>query len=395
MTFPERFSKLPAHAFPRLRALIEGTPPGRTPQITLTVGEPTHPMPPFLAETLAANIDGFAKYPPNEGTPALRTAIADWHERRYDLALDPDSQILPLNGSREGLFNAVLALTPETRRGKRPLVLMPNPFYPVYEVGTLAAGAEPVHVPATAATGHLPDYAGLPPEVLDRTALVVVCSPSNPQGAVASRPWWHELLRLAEKHDFRILSDECYSEIWRTAPPPGALEIAAEAGADPERVLAFNSLSKRSNLPGLRSGFVAGGPAAIAELRKLRVYGGAPLPAPLQAVAAATWADEDHVTASRALYAQKYAAADEILTGLPGYTAPEAGFFLWLPTEDGEATALKLWREAGLRVLPGAYLSRTTHGDCPGAGHIRVAMVPPLDTLREALTRLRACLDTP
>ena len=394
MTFPERFSKLPEYAFPRLRALLGSTPPGATPEVTLTIGEPRHPMPPFLAETLAGTLDGFAKYPPNEGTPALRTAIADWHERRYDLALDPDSQILPLNGSREGLFNAVLALTPETRRGKRPLVLMPNPFYPVYEVGTLAAGAEPVHVPATAATGHLPDYAGLPPEVLDRTALAFVCSPANPQGVVAPRPWWHDLLRLAEKHDFRIFSDECYSEIWRSTPPPGGLELVSEAGADPERVVVFNSLSKRSNMPGLRSGFVAGGPEAIAAVKRLRAYAGAPLPLPLQHVAEAAWRDETHVAASRALYAAKYAAADEILAGVPGYVPPAAGFFLWLPAPDGdgEAAARRLWQEAGVRVLPGAFLAREIDGANPGAGHIRVAMVAPLDEMRDGLERLRACL---
>ena len=394
MNFPERFSKLPAYAFPRLRAALADIPPGRSPALDLTLGEPRHPMPATLAETLAANLAGFAKYPANDGTPALLEAIAEWTERRHEVALDPATQILALNGTREGLFNALLALCPEAKGGKRPLVLMPNPFYPVYEVGTLAACAEPVHVPATAATGYLPDYAGLPPEVLDRTAIAVVCSPSNPQGAVASRAWWHELLQLAEKHDFRILSDECYSEIWRTAPPPGALELAAEAGCDPERVLAFNSLSKRSNMPGLRSGFVAGGPASIAELKRLRAYAGAPLPGPLQAVAAAAWADEAHVTASRALYAAKYAAADEILAGLPGYTPPEGGFFLWLPVPegDGEAAAIRLWREAGVRVLPGGYLARTVNNETPGADHIRIAMVVPEDELRDALTRLCACL---
>ena len=400
MTFPERFSKLPEYAFPRLRALLGDAPPGIAPAITLTIGEPRHPMPPFLAETLAANLDGFAVYPPNDGTEGLRSAIAEWAERRYDVALDPERQIMALNGTREGLFNAVVALCPEAKRGKRPLVLIPNPFYQVYAVAALAVGAEPVYVPATDATGNLPDYAGLPPEVLDRTALVFLCSPANPQGTVAPRPYWHELLRLAEKHDFRILSDECYSEIWRSAPPPGALEVAAEAGADPERVVVFNSLSKRSNLPGLRSGFVAGGPDCLARLKQLRAYAGAPLPLPLQHVAEACWRDEDHVAASRALYQAKYALADEILAGVPGYSPPEAGFFLWLPAPspdgngdgDGEATALKLWREAGVKVLPGGYLSRSVHDETPGAGHIRVAMVAPEDELRSALTRLRACL---
>ena len=402
MNFPERFSKLPEYAFPRLRALLAGHGPGPGPEagpelgpeITMTIGEPRHPMPDFLPEILARATAGFAHYPPNDGTPGLRGAIADWAEARYDIALDPDSQIMALNGTREGLFNAVLALCPEAKGTRRPIVLMPNPFYQVYAVGALAAGAEPVYVPATAATGHLPDYAGLPPEVLDRTALAFLCSPANPQGRVAPRPYWHELLQLAEKHDFRILSDECYSEIWRTTPPPGGLELVAEAGCDPERVVVFNSLSKRSNLPGLRSGFVAGGPGCLKRLKQLRNYAGAPLPGPLQAVAEACWRDEAHVKASRALYQEKYAIADEILGELPGYTAPEAGFFLWLqvPCGDGEAATVKLWKEAAVKVLPGAYLARTVAGETPGADHIRLAMVGPADELRAGLTRLRACL---
>ena len=394
MSFPERFAKLPVYAFARLRALLADHPPGQTPAITMTIGEPRHPMPGFVAEVLAGATQGFASYPPNDGSDGLRAAIADWAEARYDMSLDPATQIMALNGTREGLFNAVLALCPETLGGKRPLVLMPNPFYQVYAVAALAAGAEPVYVPATAATGHLPDYAGLPPEVLDRTALAFLCSPANPQGRVAPRPYWHELLRLAEKHDFRILSDECYSEIWRDAPPPGGLELVAEAGCDPERVVVFNSLSKRSNLPGLRAGFVAGGPDCLKRLKQLRNYAGAPLPGPLQAVAEACWRDEAHVTASRNLYQDKYAIADEVLGDLPGYAAPEAGFFLWLPVPDGdgEAATVRLWQEAGVKVLPGAYLARAVAGETPGADHIRVAMVAPADELRAGLTRLRACL---
>jgi aspartate/methionine/tyrosine aminotransferase len=394
MNFPERFSKLPDYAFPRLRALLGDSPPGRNDTVTMTIGEPRHPMPGFVAEVLAGATDGFAVYPPNDGSAGLRGAIADWAEGRYDVALDPDSQIMALNGTREGLFNAVVALCPEAKRGKRPIVLMPNPFYQVYAVAALAVGAEPVYVPATDATGNLPDYAGLPPEVLDRAAVVFVCSPANPQGAVASRAWWHELLGLAEKHDFRVFSDECYSEIWRNGPPPGGLELVAEAGADPERVVVFNSLSKRSNLPGLRSGFVAGGPEAMARIKQLRAYAGAPLPMPLQAVAEAAWRDEAHVAASRALYAAKYQAADEAFAGIDAYRAPEAGFFLWLPVPggDGEAAALKLWRAAGVKVLPGAYLARTVGGETPGAGHIRVAMVAPLEEMRDGLARIRACL---
>lgn len=390
MAVPKRFSNLPEYAFPRLRALLGDIPPGRAP-VAMSIGEPRHEMPPFLGDVLAANLGSFAKYPVNEGIPDLLEAIQGWLRRRYDVRLAPE-QIMALNGTREGLFNAALALCPEEKRGQRPVILMPNPFYQVYAVAALAVGAEPVYVPATAATGHLPDYASLPQTVLERVAIAYLCSPANPQGSVASAAYWRDLLELAERHDFRIFADECYCEIYRDTPPPGALEIAAQTGADPERVLTFQSLSKRSNLPGLRSGFVAGGAGAIARIRQLRAYAGAPLPEPLQHVAAAAWKDETHVTRSRALYQQKYAMADRIFAKVPGYQGPEAGFFLWLPVPDGEAATLKLWRETGIKVLPGAYLARDVEGTNPGAGFVRVAMVTPIDDLQEALLRLRDCL---
>ncbi|MCC5991684.1 MAG: aminotransferase class I/II-fold pyridoxal phosphate-dependent enzyme [Rhodobacteraceae bacterium] len=390
MAVPKRFSNLPEYAFPRLRALLGDTPPGGAP-VAMSIGEPRHEMPPFLADVLAANLGGFAKYPVNEGIPELLAAIQRWLRRRYGVDLGPE-QIMALNGTREGLFNAALALCPEEKRGQRPVVLMPNPFYQVYAVAALAVGAEPVYVPATAATGHMPDYASLPANLLDRVAIAYLCSPANPQGAVASAEYWRDLLELAERHDFRIFADECYCEIYRDTPPPGALEVAAQMGADPERVLSFQSLSKRSNLPGLRSGFVAGGAGAIARIRQLRAYAGAPLPEPLQHVAAAAWKDEAHVARSRALYQQKYAMADRIFAKVPGYQGPEAGFFLWLPVSDGEEATLKLWRETGIKVLPGAYLARKVDGRNPAAGFVRVAMVTPIDDLQEALLRLRDCL---
>ena len=390
MDYPERFAHLPDYAFPRLRALLDVHAPGGTP-VAMTIGEPRHPMPPFLAEVLNGAIAGFARYPNNDGTPDLLEAIAAWIARRYDVTVGPD-RLMALNGTREGLFNAALALCPERKNGQRPVVLTPNPFYQVYAVAALAVGAEPQYVAATAATGHLPDYGALDPELLDRTAIAYVCSPANPQGAVADRDYWRKLLALAEKHDFRIFADECYSEIWRGTPPTGILDVAQEVGADPERLLAFHSLSKRSNLPGLRSGFVAGGVESIRRIRQLRAYSGAPLPEPLQAVAAATWADEAHVEENRALYREKYAIADEILGDLQGYMAPQAGFFLWLPVTDGEAAALKLWRETGVRVLPGAYLARDAAGGNPGQGFIRAALVAPAEETRDGLARLRACL---
>lgn len=390
MAFPERFSNLPEYAFPRLRALLDHHQPGGVP-VSMSIGEPRHELPPFLADVLNAHLDGFARYPSNDGISSLLVSIQGWIARRYRVDLAQD-RLMVLNGTREGLFNAALALCPERKAGGVPVILTPNPFYQVYAVAALAVGAEPVYVPATEETGYLPRYSDLSPDLLDRVAIAYVCSPGNPQGAVADAAYWREMIALAERHDFRIFADECYSEIYRDTPPPGVLEIAQEMGADPERVLSFHSLSKRSNLPGLRSGFVAGGPECIRRIRQLRAYAGAPLPDTLQHVAAAVWADEAHVNRSRALYQQKYALADRIFAGAPGYKGPEAGFFLWLKVEDGEHAALKLWQETGIRVLPGAYLARDDGQGNPGKGFIRVAMVTPIDELEDALRRLRNSL---
>jgi N-succinyldiaminopimelate aminotransferase len=373
-----------------LRTLLDAHAPGGE-AIQMTIGEPRHPMPDFVGPIIADNLAGFGSYPTNEGTPALLAACAAWVKRRYGVPMTTD-RLLALNGTREGLFNACIALCPEKKNGQQPIVLMPNPFYQVYAVAALTVGAEPVYVNATAATGHLPDFTSLDPAVLDRTAIVYICSPANPQGAVASRDYWRVLLGLAEKHDFRILADECYAEIWRLAPPVGILQVAAEIGADPERVLAFHSLSKRSNMPGLRSGFVAGGAQSIARMVKLRTFAGAPLPMPLQHVAAAAWADETHVVANQALYHAKFKLADAIFGGMQGYAAPDGGFFLWLPVDDGEAATMKLWTQTGVKVLPGSYLSRDTATGNPGTGYIRVALVAPIAETQRGLTRLRDCL---
>jgi len=394
MAFPERFSNLPDYAFARLRTLLDAHTPGDKP-VAMTIGEPRHPMPDFVGAVLAEHLDEFGLYPPNDGAPELLAAISGWIRRRYGADVGPD-RIMALNGTREGLFDACLALCPEAKAGKRPVVLLPNPFYQPYVAAVLSVGAEPFFVPATAATGFLPDYHSLPASVLDRVALAYLCSPANPQGAVASRAYLERLLMLAEKHDFTLLSDECYSEIWRSEPPVGALDVAARLGADPERVAVFHSLSKRSNLPGLRSGFVAGGPKSITRFRLLRAYGGAPLPLPLQRVSTRAWADEAHVDQNRALYQEKFGIADAVFAGIQAYRGPEGGFFLWLPVPDtigdGEAASLKLWRETGVRVLPGAYLAQAVDGRNPGNGYIRVAMVAPKDDMQRALIRLRDCI---
>jgi len=394
MKFPERFSNLPAYAFPRLRALLDPHPAGG-PVVNMTIGEPKHPFPEWVPQVLAEHVEGYASYPPNDGAPELLDAISGWVTRRYGVAFDARDRAMALNGTREGLYNVAMALLPEEKRGKRPVVLIPNPFYQVYMIAAISVGAAPVFVNATRQSGFLPDYGSLPADVLDRAVAAYVCTPGNPQGAVADAGYWSNLLALAEKHDFRVFSDECYSEIYRgETPPMGLLTAAARHGADPERVTLFQSLSKRSNLPGLRAGFIAGGAESIRRVRQLRAYSGAPMPLPLQKVAERAWSDEDHVIANRALYAEKYAAADDVFAGVPGYAGPAGGFFLWLPVKDGEKAALKAWTETGVRVLPGAYFGQAVDGENPGTHYIRVAMVAPIDEMVPALTRLRDCLYT-
>ncbi|MEX3313842.1 aminotransferase class I/II-fold pyridoxal phosphate-dependent enzyme [Sulfitobacter sp. PS-8MA] len=391
MIYSERFSNLPAHVWPRLRALLDGQEGGGTP-VHMTIGEPKHAFPAWVTDEITKHAEGFNRYPPNDGSPELRGAISAWIALRYGVEMDPDSEVMALNGTREGLYNAVIALCPETKNEEKSAILMPNPFYQVYMIGAISGAAEPIMVPATAETGHLPDYTSLPEEVLRRTTAAYLCSPANPQGVVASRDYWADLIALAEKYDFLIFADECYSEIYRDTPPTGALEVVKELGTDRNRVVVFHSLSKRSNLPGLRSGFAASGAETMREMKQLRNYAGAPLPLPLQQAAAAVWADEAHVEENRALYQEKYAIADRIFGDVPGYASPEAGFFLWLPVEDDEAAALKLWRETGVRVLPGSYLSQDVAGGNPGKNYIRVALVAPKDETTRGLQAIRDCL---
>lgn len=406
MQYPVRYSDLPEYAFPRLRRLLadvpQGGPPGG-PEIAMSLGEPQHAVPDFVGPVMMQHAATLSKYPPNEGIPELRQAITDWLARRYGVPesyRDPEASIFPLNGTREGLFNACLALSPEAKNGQRPAVLLPNPFYQCYTVAAVSAGAEPVYLPCGPETGFLPSYAALPSDLLDRTTVVYICSPANPQGVCADRGYWERLLRLADRHDFAVFADECYCELYRDTPPVGALQVAAEIGADPERLVSFHSLSKRSNLAGLRSGFAVTGPKNRAKMLQLRAYAGSPLPIPAQHAAAACWADEAHVEANRALYREKYALADEILGNAPGYLAPEAGFFLWLDVGaslgDGEAAAVRLWREAGVRALPGAYLSRPVlpalGGGDPGRRYLRLALVAPAAQVRRGLEAVRQVL---
>lgn len=390
MRYPERFSGLPDYPFARLRGLLDRHAPGLTP-IDMSIGEPKHGPPAWAVEDLVSSVADFGRYPRNDGEPELLAACAAWIRRRYGVGIDPATQLMALCGTREGLFNACLALCPEHKNGQPPTVLIPNPFYQVYAAGAVAAGAEPIFVPAKEATGYLPDFDALPTSILDRAALLFICSPSNPQGAVAGQGQLRSLVALAERHDFCIAADECYSEIYHREAPPGLLELA-DGSTDPERLLVFHSLSKRSGAPGLRSGFVAGGARAISRCKQLRAYGGAPPPTALQSVAARLWGDESHVEENRERYRVKHQLARDILMSVPGYVAPAAGFFLWLAVDDDQAAAEHLWRQVGLRVLPGSYLGRQCGDENPGAGHIRIALVADDAEITEGLERIRACL---
>jgi aspartate/methionine/tyrosine aminotransferase len=381
--------------FVRLRELLGDAPPGK-PAISLAVGEPQHPVPDFVGPVLAAHINEFGHYPLNKGTEAFCAAAAAWLGRRFALPrpVNPDTEVLVLNGTREGLFLAAIAARNwVTGRSGRPAVLIPNPFYAAYAAGAVAADCEPVYLPATAATGFLPDLDALPEALLRRTVAFYIASPSNPQGAVASRDYLGRLAALARRFGFLVFSDECYSEIYSHAAPAGMLETA---GPDFANVLVFQSLSKRSSLPGLRVGFVAGDRNFLARFLDLRNVAAPQVPVPAQRVAIAAYADETHVDANRALYRRKFDLADQVVGNRYGYVRPPGGFFLWLDVSaqgSDEIATVRLWREAGLRVVPGRYLARPqADGGNPGEGFIRVAMVHDHDTTAEALHRLVAAL---
>lgn len=388
-----RFDAMPISPFTRLNKLLEGVTPGATP-IHMHVGEPQHPVPAFVAEILAKHTADFGKYPSIIGPDHLRKAISSWLGKRYNLAnnVDPERHILPLVGTREGLFSAAFATIPEEKNGKRPAVLIPNPFYQCYAAAALSAGAEPIYVNATRETNFLPDFASLPRDVLARTAAVYMCSPSNPEGASASADEWRRIFELADEFDFTVLADECYTEIYVGKPPSGALSVRHAMNTDFSRLLTFHSLSKRSNLPGLRSGFVAGDGALIARFREFRNVAGPQLPLPIAAVSTAAWSDEAHVNENRALYAQKFEAAKNRLGNRFGFRLPDGGFFLWLDVGDGVDAAKKLWSEGGVRVLPGLYLARDTSTGNPGKSFIRVALVNDFATTSEALDRIARIL---
>jgi N-succinyldiaminopimelate aminotransferase len=382
--------------FARTAELLAPYKPGK-PLIALSLGEPQHPVPTFVGPVLAQHTAEFGRYPIAKGIEPFRKAVAAWLGTRFHLPrpIDPESEVLVLNGSREGLFFAALtaARFVGERRG-RPAILMPNPFYPAYGAGARAAGCEQIYLPTTVQNGFLPDLDALDEATLARTVAFYIASPANPQGSVASPDYLRRLKQLADRFGFMIFSDECYSEIYTRAAPGSALEYA---GPDFANLVVFQSLSKRSNLPGMRVGFAAGDRRFLAAFHELRNVAAPQVPVPLQQVAVAAYGDETHVEENRRLYRIKFDLADQILGNRYGYKRPAGGFCVWLDVSargGDEAATVKLYKEAGVRVIPGSYLARQqADGFNPGAGYIRLALVSDNESTAEALHRLVETLD--
>lgn len=396
-----KLARLQPYPFQKLAELVQGvTPPADKAAISLAIGEPKHAAPPFVLEELQSALAGLSAYPATKGGAALRKSVADWASRRFALkriALDPDRHVLPVCGTREALFSVAQAVI-DVRLHTRPRVIIPNPFYQIYEGAALLAGAEPFFLNATADTGYKMDFARVPEDLWKQVQLVYVCSPANPTGAVMEREDYARLIALAEEHDFIIASDECYSEIYQDegSPPVGLLQVADELGVeDYRRCLVFHSLSKRSNLPGLRSGFVAGDGEVMARYLLYRTYAGSSLPPPTQAASIKAWGDEAHVRTNRDLYRQKFQAVTDILAPVMSIEIPPGGFYLWpqTPIQD-ETFTRELYARENVLVLPGSYLSREAAGTNPGSGRVRMALVAGLDECAEAAHRVRRYIES-
>ncbi len=385
-------AKLQPYPFERLRALFDGIePPHDLPLIRLSIGEPQHPTPAFIKDALVAGLAGLASYPTTAGIDTLRVAIADWLARRYEISRpDPLTQILPVNGSREALFAFAHCVIDGSRPGAR--VVSPNPFYQIYEGAALLAGATPCFLNQTPETGFASDFHAIAACDWEGVQLVYVCSPGNPTGKILGLDEWASLFELAERHDFVIAADECYSEIYfdEADPPLGALEAATRLGRDDyRRLMVFSSLSKRSNVPGMRSGFVAGDTELIMRFLLYRSYHGSAMNPAVQHASTAAWKDEAHVRENRRLYREKFAAVAPLLQGHLEFELPQAGFYLWARTPgDDAAFAQSLYRAYNVVVLPGSYLAREAHGINPGAGFVRIALVASTQECLEAARRI-------
>ncbi|WP_198265958.1 succinyldiaminopimelate transaminase [sulfur-oxidizing endosymbiont of Gigantopelta aegis] len=390
---------LKPYPFEKLAELKKNiNPNGQLKHIALSIGEPKHEPPGFVFDAIKNNFNGLAQYPSTRGMPALRQTLASWIERRFKLnenQLDPETQVLPVNGTREALFSFAQAVI--DRKERDPLVVMPNPFYQIYEGAAILAGATPYFVNACERTYFLPDFDNIPTNIWKHCQLLYICSPGNPSGEVIDKSSMQKLIRIAHQYDFIIASDECYSELYREEhrPPPGLLEAANDMGvSDFKNLVAFNSLSKRSNVPGLRSGYIAGDAEIIKKFLLYRTYHGSAMPITTQYASIACWQDENHVLANRDAYREKYKAFIEILNPVIEIHAPPASFYIWLkvPCGDDEKFAAKLFQDQNITVLPGSYLSRKTGQANPGLGYARIALVAPLEECIEAANRIRTYL---
>ncbi len=391
--FNQNLSLLQPYPFQRLNQLFADiTPNSQYNPVNLSIGEPKHQTPAIIQQSLIDNIAGLANYPTTKGTLALREAISSWAARRFNIpALDVEKEIIPVNGSREALFALAQAVIDTTK--PNAVVISPNPFYQIYEGAALLAGAEPYFINTLPETQHAMDFSTVPTDVLNRTQLVYVCSPGNPSGKVMSLADWKALFALSDQHDFTIAADECYSEIYfdEANPPLGALQAANQLGRDYSRLIVFGSLSKRSNVPGLRSGFVTGDADIIAKFLLYRTYHGCAMSPAAQAASVTAWGDESHVIENRRLYTEKFNTITPMLkTVWPAVEMPDAAFYLWVKTgQDDTALAVQLKRDLNITVLPGSYLAREAHGVNPGKGFIRMALVATLDECIEAAQRIQ------
>jgi aspartate/methionine/tyrosine aminotransferase len=380
--------------FARIATLLDGVPPNSLKTVLdLSLGEPRHAFPDFVGVILEKNRALLGRYPPLRGTPEFCSAAADWLIRRYRLPqdfVDPDRHLVILSGSREGLFLIPQVVVPDPGSHTRAAVLIPNPYYPAYAGAAVSAGADPVFVDADPDQGHMPNYSGVGEETLARTVLCYVCSPANPQGSMAGADYLEGLIRLARKHDFLLAVDECYADIYDDTPPVGALEVCAKNGLGLENLVVFHSLSKRSSVPGLRSGFVAGDERVIDAFIQLRAYAAASVSLPVQAASAALWADDAHVEDARQSYREKFDLAERELAGKFDFYRPQAAIFLWLRTGDSETAAMELWRNASLKVMPGSYLGNGENH--PGNDYVRLAMVTDMNSTADALQRINSTL---
>jgi N-succinyldiaminopimelate aminotransferase len=390
------FERLSAYPFERLAVLKQGlVAPAHLAHIPLSIGEPKHAPPQFVLDTLRAHLAELGSYPATRGLPELRRAAARWAERRFALpagSVDAELNVLPVNGTREALFAFVQAVV-DARTTTAPLVVMPNPGYQVYEGAALLAGAEPYYLNTTAANGFLPELDAVPADVWRRCQLLFLCSPGNPCGAVMSSAYLEQALQLAERFDFVIASDECYADLFddEGAPPPSLLAAAAAMGNTAfRRCMSFHSLSKRSSLPGLRSGFVAGDAALIKPFLLYRTYHGCAMPVPTQKASASAWSEDAHVTANRALYRRKFDQVLPILRPAIELPRPAGGFYLWLPVAGSdEAFTADLFAAQHVTVVPGSYLARATPTGNPGAGYVRISLVAPENECVQAAGRIK------